>query len=241
MLVTLITCTGFRPEAWALCQHYMVAQTYKGPIQWIVVDDCPDNPSLSSDEILKSKNIKQEFYFGPKVWRDGINTQRPNMDEAVKHVKGDFVFTIEDDDCYLPHYLDTMLFFLSRFDIVGQANSRYYNVKERMYKEWGNYIHTSLCETAFKAKKLDLLDRAINSGQLFFDMMLWQIVLNEKHSHLLFRHIGLICGIKGLPGKRGIGGGHFPDQTFTRDPFYEKLKEWVGPEYAKPYMQMVFK
>lgn len=239
MLVTLITPTGGRPDAWILCQKYIAAQTYKGPIQWIIVNDCPDMPLPQSGDIEKAKYIKQEIYIADKLWREGINTQRTNMDQALKYVKGDFVFTIEDDDCYMPNYIETMLFFLQRFDVVGQANSRYYNIKDRAWKEWRNYTHTSLCETALRRDKLDLLDRAINSGQLFFDVILWQIIINERHSHLLFDHIGLICGMKGLPGKRGIGGGHFPDKTFTRDPFFEKLKAWVGPEYAKCYIDLV--
>lgn len=160
------------------------------------------------------------------------------MDEAIKFVKGDYVFVIEDDDCYLPNYIETMLFFLQKFDIVGQGNSRYYNLKVRSWKEWRNHDHTSLCETAIKRCKLELLDRAVNVGQTFFDMALWEIINNEKiHSNLLFNHLGLVCGMKGLPGKIGIGGGHHQlDASWTKDPFFEKLKSWVGFEYAKVYM-----
>lgn len=238
-LVTLLTPTGGRPEAWALCQKYMATQTYKGPIQWIIVDDCPDKPSLASAEIEKAPHIKQEFYISSMPWRPGINTQRINMIEALKHVKGDYIFVIEDDDCYMPTFLESLLFLLQKYEIVGQCNSRYYNLKERAYKEWRNYQHTSLCETGLRRSKLDLLDRAVNSGQLFFDIALWQIVYSENHSHLIFDHIGLMCGIKGMPGKQGIGGGHVPDKTFTRDPFFEKLKQWVGQEYAKAYIDII--
>ena len=237
-MITLITPTGGRQEVFSICQHYMARQTFKGEMQWIIVNDV-EEPVQFSDELLQQKHIKPELYVGPKLWRQGINTQRYNMDEAIKHVKGDVVFVIEDDDWYAPNYIEMQLFFLSRFDIVGQANSHYYNMGERKYKEWKNYTHTSLCETALRASKLDLLDRAVNSGQLFFDVALWQIVINEKHKYLLYDHIGLVHGLKGLPGKQGIGGGHFPDGSFTRDPNVQVLKEWVGLEDLQLYLNLI--
>lgn len=242
MLITLITPTGGRPEAWQLCQKYILNQTTVKsgtPIQWIVVNDCPDVPLPMLTETKLAKNIEMQIIIPQKLWRDGINTQRTNMDESLKFVKGDFVFVIEDDDCYLPNYIDTMLWLLQKWDFVGQGNSRYYNIQSRSYKEWRNYKHTSLCETAFKKSKLDCLDRAINSGQLFFDVQLWEIIKNERHSYLLFEHIGLICGMKGLPGKKGIGGGHVSnDPSFTPDPGFDKLREWIGVEYSKEYASM---
>lgn len=240
MLVTLITCTGGRDLAFALCQHYVARQTYKDAIQWIVVNDT-ETPLQIIDEIQKEKRISVEIYQGPKLYRPGINTQHFNMDEAIKHVKGDYIFTFEDDDMYAPDYIETQLFLLQHFDIVGECHSRYYNVKERIYKDWTNYAQASLNETAMRKSKLDLLDRAVNSGQLFFDMMLWSIVRNEKHKFLLYDNIGLVVGIKGMPGKVGIGSGHTMQHDvggYTKDPFFEKLREWCGLEYAKPYMSI---
>jgi len=237
-LVTLITCTGWRPAAWALCQKFIARQTFKGPIQWVVVYDEPGIEPQSSPDILKCKNIKQEFHPSVKDWRPGINTQHFNMDEALKHVKGDYIFVVEDDDWYAPNYLETFMYLLQRFDIVGQADSKYYNIKERSWRKWGNNKHTSLCETGLKRSKLDLLDRAVNSGDLFFDMQLWNIVHGEKHSNLIFQHIGLVVGMKGLPGRVGIGGGHHQTDGFTRDPRFDVLKEWIGLEDTQEYVKI---
>lgn len=238
-MITLLTCTGGRPDAWALCQKYIARQTLREPTQWVVVYDTEEVPVL----LNLPPHIKVEMYKGPKPWRQGINTQRPNMDEALKYVKGDVIFTIEDDDCYAPNYIEMMIFFLQKFDVVGQANSRYYNIKERQYKEWNNYRHCSLNETALKKSKLDLLDRAVNSGNMYFDIALWEIVRNEKHSHLIFSHLGLVTGMKGLPGKAGIGGGHhdLKEQGFKADSLFEKLREWVGPDSAKEYAALAQK
>ena len=32
-MLTLLTTTGFRPDAWKLCQRWMAAQTYTGPVR----------------------------------------------------------------------------------------------------------------------------------------------------------------------------------------------------------------
>lgn len=245
-LVTLLTPTGGRPEAWALCQKYMARQTYTGPTQWIVINDCPDQPLVDSSFVQAAKHIKQEIYMADKPWireMDGvkynINTQRFSMDQAIRHVKGDYVFIIEDDDWYAPNYLESMLFLLQKYDVVGQGNSHYYNVKERKFKEWRNYQHTSLNETGLRRSKLKLLDRAINCGNLFFDVALWQIVFNESHNHIIFDWIGYVLGIKGMPGKFGIGGGHVPDGSFTDDKFFEKLKAMIGLADATEYIKIV--
>ena len=240
-LVTLITPTGGRPEAWIFCQRFIARQSYKGAIQWIVINDIHGTELVISDEIKACSNVSMEVYQSSKPWRAGINTQRPNMDDALPHVKGDFIFVIEDDDCYMPDYIKTMMFLMQEFPLVGQGNSRYFNLKERRYKEWQNFTHTSLCETALRKEKLDLLDRAVNSGDLFMDGALWRIIRKENHKYLLFNHIGLVCGIKGLPGKIGIGGGHTPDESFAKDPFLEKLKSWIGLEYAEMYVSLIQK
>jgi len=236
-LVTLITPTGGRSECFALCQKFMLRQTITNPIQWIVVKDTDEALELTTFD----KRFDIQIHQGSKPWRPGINTQRPNLDEAIKHVKGQYVFVIEDDDWYAPKYLETQLYFLQRFDIVGQGNSHYYNVKERKYKEWKNYGHTSLNETGMRVSELDTLDRAINSGQLYFDMALWERVHNEKRNYLLYDHIDLVIGMKGMPGKQGIGGGHFPDETFRTDKLFEVLRSWVGPEDTKIYIDMMMR
>lgn len=235
MTVTIITCTGARPDAFALCEKYVARQTYKGPLQWIVVDDFPRVPTKCT--------MGQEVYQGPKEWREGINTQHFNMDEALKHVKGDYIFTFEDDDWYAPDYIETMLYFLQKFPIVGQSHSRYYALKDRMWHDWGNTMQCSLNETAMRtAEMLTIYEEAVNSGNLFFDIALWQKVRLLNIPFLAFQHIGLVCGMKQLPGKGGIGSGHRRDSElaskFKPDPGFNKLKEWVGLEDAMVYIDL---
>lgn len=235
MLVSILTCTGFRPEVLAWCEQMIKRQTFKGEIQWIVVDD--SIPLDATPSVTKQGNITKEVYPSIKQWREGINTQRYNMEVAFRHIKGDYIFVIEDDDWYRPDYIETMMYFLRRFDLVGQANSRYYCLKERLYKHWNNRMQCSLAETAMTKKQLPLLEEAINSGELFMDISLWRNARSKKVNLLAFDHVGLVTGMKQLPGRFGIGSGHRDtSEGYTRDPFFKQLKEWVGEEDAKVYM-----
>jgi len=87
---------------------------------------------------------------------------------------------------------------------------------------------------------LHLLDEAVNSGELFFDIALWRKAKERKANWVLFNGLNLGIGLKGLPGRVGIGGGHVPESEpgFTADPGFEKLKEWVGLENAKEYIRI---
>lgn len=228
-LVTLITPTGGRQEAFAQCERYMLRQTYQGPMQWIVVDDVEPGTNIT---IPFSNHIKQEYHKGPKTWRQGLNTQRLNMDEALKYVKGDYIFVIEDDDWYAPNYIETYVKLLQDYPAVGEGNAKYYNISERSWKEWQNYKHASLCQTAIRKELLSTLEDAVNSGVLFMDCQLWLYML-QRVKPLMIVHQNYVVGMKGLPGRFGIGAGHQPqDQGFIRDPMFVKLKEWVGVDWV---------
>ena len=86
-MITLITPTCDRPEAFSLCEFWMSRQTYDGEIQWIVVDD-GNTPVCTTQG---QEYIRRE---------PGLATQhslRENFLEGLKHSKGDKIFVIEDD------------------------------------------------------------------------------------------------------------------------------------------------
>lgn len=231
-MITLITPTGGRPEAFSLCEKYMKRQTYKGLIQWIVVDDMPKYPTICT--------MNQEYIAGPMEWREGINTQRPNMDAAFHKVKGDSILVIEDDDWYAPNYIEIMTTFLNHWSIVGEGNAKYYNIKTRSYKEMMNFNHSSLCQTGIRKDSYNVLERAIHSGEFFFDIFLWNRAVQSKASIFKFLDLNLCIGMKGLPGKGGIGVGHTA-KNFLGDPNFGKLKSWIGAEDAQSYIALAVK
>ncbi len=222
--VTLVTPTGSRQKAFELCEKYMARQTYKGSLQWIVVDDSPKNPTKCT--------MGQEYIVGPKEWKPGINTQRFNMDAALPHIKGDYIFVIEEDDYYKPDYIETYLDFLKHADLVGEGDVTYYSLKVKGFKEMQNYLHASTCQTAFRKSYLPAFERALHSGEKFFDILLWNTARSLKHSYIMFHGLHLCVGMKGLPGRSGIGFGHTNTVEFTPDPQYVKLKQLVGDDFS---------
>jgi hypothetical protein len=227
MLVTIITCTGSRPEAFARAELQMQRQTYKGPIDWIVVDDSEPQTIMT---IPKTSNIKQHYFRGPVLWTPSINTQRPNMHEALLHVNPEStaILVAEDDDFYAPDYIETLLFLLNRYDCVGEANNKYYAIKSRSYKEWKNLGHASLCSTGLRYSQYQILYDAVNSGELFMDMAFWRKALERNTKSVLFIGLNVGVGIKQMPGRHGIGAGHDPEgQGFIKDPGFDMLRRWI--------------
>jgi hypothetical protein len=229
-MITLITPTGARLEAFARCEEYMLRQTVKDPIQWIVIDDAEPRTKIT---IPKSSNIQQEYYRGPVLWTPHINTQRPNMHEALQHVnpKTEAIFVIEDDDYYAPNYLETLLWLLQKFEAVGEANNKYYAIKSRSYREWKNLGHASLCSTGLRMSSYQILYDAVNSGELFMDMAFWRKAFERGTSNVLLIGLNIGVGIKQMPGRHGIGAGHDPEgQEFKKDPSFDMLKRWIPIE-----------
>src|SRR6188474_846013 len=109
--VSLITTTGWRPAGFKLCEKYIARQTYKGPIQWIVVsDDRPETPTPCT--------MDQEYYQCPIIWRPGLNTQRYALDIAIPKIKGDIIIIVEDDDVMKPEWVSVLVDFLKHADMV---------------------------------------------------------------------------------------------------------------------------
>lgn len=227
--VTLITPTGSRPEAFKLCEKFMARQTFKGSIQWIVVDDSPKNPTVCT--------MGQEYYVGPLEWSEGINTQRYNLALGLSKVKGDYVFIIEDDDNYQSEYIEVYLDFLKRAFLVGEGETFYYSLKEEAYKPMLNYKHASLCQTAFRKGAIPFITKAIHSGEVYTDIVIWNRAKQGNIKHILFNGMNLCTGIKGFVGRTGIGVGHRP-ADFIPDPDHRVLRQLVRNDYNlyKPFL-----
>lgn len=222
MSVTLITPTGSRPEAFALCERFIERQTYKGPIQWIVIDDSPKNPTKCT--------LGQEYYVGPMEWREGLNTQRYNLAFALPKVKGDYILLPEDDDFFHPQFIEVYLDFLKHVALVGEGDCTYYSLKTKGYLEMNNFKHASTTQTAFRKSSIPFFEKALHSGEKYFDIVLWNNAKAGRIKNILFSGLGLCVGMKGLPGRNGIGVGH-SSNNFTLDPDLSKLKQLVGLDF----------
>jgi hypothetical protein len=233
-LVTLITPTGDRPEAFELTRKWISDQTVE-PDQWIVVDDgftpLPLHLRAGVDYIRRSPTKGEGC------------TLNANLTTALPHIKGRKIFIIEDDDWYGPNYIKTMLGYLETYDLVGEGNARYFNLCSMKGQKVNNEVNISLCQTGFDISLLPTFKECI-PGDPFIDIRFWRTVLDNKY--IFFDSddkLHLHCSMKGLKGRRGIAMGHNPnDPFFNRKTIHSQtnglqlLISWVGRENAKIYM-----
>jgi hypothetical protein len=199
----------------------MMRQTYTGPVHWIIVDDGEEAQPITFEREGWTLTIVRPEPF----WKPGQNTQARNLLAGIKRVKpSDRLVVIEDDDAYAPNYLETVNRWLDTHDLVGESYARYYNISSRRYQQLRNSSHASLCSTAMKGHALQAFERELNPGVQFIDLNLWR---NFKESKALHRS-NMVVGIKGQPGRGGIGMGHKPDFAGNQDSNCVILRQWLG-------------
>lgn len=237
-MITLITPTRDRPQAFALCEKYMARQTYNGPMQWIVVDDgdVPAKATMGQTYIRRAPS--------------GLtNTLAPNLLEAIKHIdpSSEEIFFFEDDDWYAPGYIEGLLCHVKGREIVGLGCHRYYNVSTRRWKIFNNAIYAGLCVTAIAPSMLGWLKQscegAIADNDPWVDLRLWcanPIYPQRQHNSYVLPNNGLSVGLKSMPGRTGLGSGHGvndPADFFIHfDKHCQLLRVWIGDD-AKEHLQ----
>jgi len=228
MKITLITPTGDRPEAFALTRMWMNYQEVKAD-QWIVIDDgwvpLPERLRAGVDYVRRTP-LKEEGH-----------TLTKNMRVALPLITGDAVLIIEDDDWYGPKYISTMKDLLNSYDLVGEANARYYHLPTMKYSRIGNGTHASLCQTGFRKEILPIFEKCLD-GDPYIDMRIWSRVPDKKF--LISDdndNLKLHCSLKGLRGRKGIGSGHRSHSRYYKpDAGLRMLINWVGEENARIYV-----
>jgi hypothetical protein len=218
--LTLLTATGARPAAWAICVRLMMAQDYyAGPVRWVIVDDGPvPQPITFARADWSVEVIRPRPY-----WRPGQNTQARNLAAGLAVIPGHArVVVIEDDDWYSPEYLSVASWWLETHQLVGESHARYYHVGRRVWRDCGNDQHASLCSTAVRGDALKLLREIVAQHPKFIDLELWRQFAGPKRLH----NTAHCVGIKGLPGRGGIGAGH--RMHGTPDPAGRTLRSWIG-------------
>lgn len=225
-MLTLLTMTGCRPFAFELCKRWMAAQDYIGKVRWLIVDDGEtrqDTTDVRTDWYVE--HLRRAPY-----WQPGQNTQADNILFGLAHHDGGPLVIIEDDDHYAPGYLTAVAEWLGKADLVGERSSRYYHVGVRRWYDNQNMRHASLCSTAMKGDAVEAFRKATETRDKFIDMILWR----EFKGPRLLADTRLTVGIKGLPGRPGIGMGHKPVKG-QFDTHGHTLKSWIG-KAAEAYL-----
>jgi hypothetical protein len=233
-MIFLITPTGARQMQFSLCQNYMRRQTYHGAVGWIIIDDSiPRCTDMVVADFKPNWTIIKVYPSPP--WRPGQNTQARNTMAGIKVLTDNYkkedieaIFIIEDDDYYRPQYLERMMANFQSYHLIGERNTIYYNVQWRRYITNPNTIHASLFQTAFKYDVIDTFKECIPNT--FMDCVFWSRVAN-KH---LFYENDLAVGMKGMPGRGGIGAGHTRAMNMHSDISLSYLRRLIGDD-AKNY------
>lgn len=218
-MLQIITPTGDRPLAWALCQRWMAQQTYSGPVVWFVSDDGIEPQSM----IFHRPGYElRSLRLAPKAG----NTQARNLLALLDCVDRKWPVVVwEDDDYYAPNWLNTIALNLHHADLIGESPARYYNVALRIGLVLKNRHHASLCATVVQGLAIQTLISACQTKQKFIDIDLW-----KRHPYRYLFSGQQVIGIKGLPGRMGIGLGHQANFTGTLDLEGQLLTQWIGKD-----------
>jgi len=232
-MIYLITPTGARPQQIRHCAEWMQNQTYAGEVTWIIIDDCLP---LTTDFIPENfrENWKLIKLYPKPTWQHGMNTQARNISAGIDVLlrianEEDVIFIIEDDDYYKPVYLERMIARMGDFKLIGETNTIYYNVTTRSFADNCNKLHASLFQVAFRPSLIPLFIQCFSAK--FIDCTFFSVV-NKNLIHL-FHEGTLAIGIKGLPGRGGIGAGHSSAFMHNNDSNFSALKSLIGEDAEK--------
>jgi hypothetical protein len=229
--VTAITPTGDRLLAFRLCREWMANQTQR-PDQWIVVND-GKTPMVPAPDF--------QYVRRDPGGNDSLNTLNLNLKAALPYITGDKILIIEDDEYYAPGYVAEMARRLDSHEVVGICQSKYYHLPTGGYETCGNVRHASLAETGFRKSFLPTFESLLQmkDGPRWLDDLMWtHIKATEgkpgKVNSLLFvdDKTPLYVGIKGLPGRNGIGSGHKTTMYHVHDGADRaQLRAWIPCDY----------
>jgi len=162
----------------------------------------------------------------------GAQNFAANLLNGLASATGDLLVFVEDDDFYAPTHVASLAELAERgHPIVGsEPVQRYYNAAHRCFRLMDNR-GASMCQTAIGAELKPVLERVIRAcsarNSFGIDADLWTAVGRRLWA---FTGRMSVVGMKGLPGRVGLGVGHRPDARWERDPKLARLRAWIGPD-----------
>lgn len=219
--ISVITPTADQPTGLALLERYMQRQTMR-PTEWIVADDGLVPAVLNCGQ----KHVRRERTS------EGGASLAENLLAALEVASGDIIAIFEHDDWYAPIHLEFLTSRVAqRGKATGSMKQRYFNVAARKYRLMDN-VGSCLCNTVFSRELVPVMKQAckrvLRQKTICVDRFFWDALSNaQKDIH----NINTVVGIKGLPGRKGLGIGHRPEgPKWHADPNLERLREWIGDD-----------
>lgn len=223
--LTLITPTGDRQEAFALCERWIANQRYTGDFTWIVADDGVDPTACTMGQQV----IRRQPGKG--------HTLCAQLRDVLPLVETDLILIIEDDEYYGPDYLSTMVGQLEHADLVGERASKYYFPTQRKWMQYPAWHHVALCRMGWRRSVLPTAIAAVTgTDHRSVDLRIWNAWTGSRRVWIdTVGDMRLSVGIKGMPGR--ACGVNRPPVGSHDDPNGEKLRQMLGND-ADVYLQM---
>ena len=212
---------------------------------WLVVDDGEE----PCEPLLRDSLCHQIDYI--KLPHDnirGMDSLRRNLVRALKGIleyrctPDTIVFFLEDDWLRADWYRDALQTFEDHehLMLLGETQTRYYHVGTRRHHTFRPNGRSALSCTAMRYNHSLiqwLIDRAESDRTIMLDDRLWNKGPLQDHEKLLHPESVYNVGIKGLPGKPGLGMGHRLDAKHPADTDMSLLRQWIGDdvEHFAPY------
>jgi len=219
--ITVITPTADQPKGIELLEQYMSRQTVQ-PDEWIVSDD----------GLVPATLTKNQIHLITSREHEGGKSLANNILKGLEKATGSVIVIMEHDDYYKPNHIEVCLRTLKGFDATGCIWQRYYNVEHKCYLTMEN-VGSALCNTAFTKELIPFMrkaaQKAFNKDQYCVDRFFWDSLVSKRKN---IHQIDTVVGIKGLPGRKGLGLGHRPDKKrgWRNDLTLDVLKKWVGED-----------
>jgi len=229
-----------------MLKFYLLRQTFPGKIQWLVISDSQNQKPYEQiwlhfcllDDARFIECQLHQLPYDPELV--GPKSLAQNLWWGLREAKGELIFICEDDDWYGPEHLKECVLHLAKPGIkaTGTIWQRYYHLPTLSHRTYKN-VGSALCSTAFHRDLIpQLIDAAMWCGQnnrKGIDRRFWDSLPDEQKD-IFDPAQNQVIGMKGLPGRFGIGIGHQP-RGFESDENAEILREWVGQD-ADTYLKL---
>lgn len=237
-MLIAVTPTGHRPKALAALARRVAAAGRHAPDLWIIADD--GDPLSKVDRPINTFHGRRRPF-----WKPGQITLKENISYALKladaHIpnleESAAVMILEDDDWYAPQYFEGIRKALAfmQSEVLGVPFARYFNVRSLHALENMNDRHASLSNTIVRGSAIwKLKELCKGNPDHFIDIPLWDWAMGTGRGTLLPELSQFTVGVKGLPGRPGIGIGHRPEMGYYRP----DAVNWLGAD-ADEYLRMV--
>jgi len=224
--VCVVTCTGGRPELFALCRRWVERQTHK-PDAWIVTTDCSDAPDIPAwATLLRVPPEPKDEMVGP------VETAMWALTCALANVPPDHAVVImEDDDWYSATHVATAVEQLCKHSIAQLGELwRFHLPASRAAKgvpaspDQRQFVPGV---ASFRHSEIPTICRVIRTPSPWYA----GIHFYDADTCVSIKGVGF-----GLPGRCGATRKHIPDHRKTLrarpDPGHRMFRKKVGPDAA---------